>query len=65
MEATDRNEREFADRNYFMTRSTMENNQQNDCDRKDRESTARMNDQEQDRQELAWTNATTLNYNEK
>ena len=65
MEQTNENERTFQEQNLFMARATQQVNQELEADRKQRESDNKTQDQIQDQQELAWTNATELRYSEK
>ena len=64
MDEVNRNNYEFQKRNYEVTKATLNENAQRDRFRRDTEHEARMEDQQRDKDELAWTNATKLHYSE-
>ena len=64
-EQVNRNYEEFTRRNYEVAKQTMSHNLAQDQFRKETEHSKKMSDQEQDRSELAWTNATKLEASEK
>ena len=60
MEEVNRNQHQFAMQNLAVAQKQMDDNLQNDADRKQREHDWKMADQARDRAEVAWNNATEL-----
>ena len=60
----DKNQQEFEQRNIIMSLSMQDQNQKLDAERKQRENEKRQAELARDREELAWTNATKLNFQE-